>query len=107
MSLDVYLTATRPVTVYSANITHNLNKMARECGLYEALWRPDEHGYATAGQIVPILEAGLQLLRADPARFKAFDALNGWGTYEQFVPWVERYLAACKEYPDAEIGVDR
>jgi hypothetical protein len=30
-------------TVYSANITHNLGKMAEEAMLYNCLWRPDEH----------------------------------------------------------------
>jgi hypothetical protein len=29
-------------TVYSANITHNLNKMAGEANIYLALWRPGE-----------------------------------------------------------------
>ena len=28
--------------VYSANITHNLNTMADEAGIYKHLWRPDE-----------------------------------------------------------------
>ena len=52
MSLDVYLTrkkwisydagntlAEEDETVYQANITHNLGKMAREAGIYEALWQ--------------------------------------------------------------------
>ena len=30
MSLDVYLTAVRSVTVYDCNITHNLGRMAEE-----------------------------------------------------------------------------
>jgi len=32
---------------------------------------------------------------------------NGWGLYEDFVPWIERYLAACEEYPEAIIRVSR
>lgn len=32
---------------------------------------------------------------------------NGWGTYKYFVPWLEKYLAACKEYPDAVVEVSR
>jgi hypothetical protein len=35
MSLDVYLIAARPTNVYSANITHNLNKMAEAAGIYD------------------------------------------------------------------------
>jgi hypothetical protein len=108
MSLDVYLTAVRPTEVYSANITHNLNRMAEEAGLYLYLWRPDEIGITKAGQLIEPLRDGLALLKgAEPERFKAFDAPNGWGLYEHFVPWVERYLAACIENPDADVHVSR
>ena len=42
MSLDVWLNAVVKTQVFSANITHNLGKMADEAGIYKALWRPDE-----------------------------------------------------------------
>lgn len=107
MSLDVYLEVTKPTEVYWANITHNLNVMADAAGIYGALWRPDEHGLMKAGQLVPILEKGLADLKARPEYFKTFDAPNGWGTYIHFVPWVEKYLEACKENPDADVRVSR
>ena len=118
MSLDVYLyevtacescghlTPTRRV-LYSANTTHNLNRMAQEAGIYEALWRPDEHGLTRAAQLVEPIRAGLALMKADPWRFKAFDSPNGWGLYEHFVPWIERYLAACVEHQTATVEVSR
>jgi hypothetical protein len=56
---------------------------------------------------VPLLEAGLAKLKADPAHFAKFNAENGWGLYEHFVPFVENYLAACKEHPEAEVSVSR
>src|SRR3990167_8853705 len=59
--------------VYEANITHNLNRMADEAGLYEALWRPDEHDLTAAKQLIEPLERGLQALRADPEKFKSFN----------------------------------
>jgi hypothetical protein len=34
--------------LFSLNITYNLNKMAKEVGLYEVLWRPEEIGITTA-----------------------------------------------------------
>ncbi len=34
-------------------------------------------------------------------------SVNGWGTYKNFVPWVAKYLAACEEYPDADVSVSR
>ena len=51
MSLDVYLTATRKVEVYQANITHNLTKMADAAGIYMVCWRPEELGFTKAGQL--------------------------------------------------------
>jgi hypothetical protein len=107
MSLDVYLTAVRPTEVYSANITHNLNSMAKEAGIYQHLWRPEELAISKAGQLIEPLRAGLALLKADPERFKKFNAENGWGLYEHFVPFVDRYLAACIDYPDADVSVSR
>lgn len=92
---------------FSANITHNLNLMAKEAGIYEACWRPEEIGITTAAQLVPLLEAGLALLKSDRPRFEAFNSENGWGMYENFVPWVEAYLSACKQYPDHIISVSR
>ncbi len=94
-------------TVYSANITHNLNGMADEAGIYEALWRPDEHGITTAEQLIPLLAAGLALLQSDPERFKAFNPKNGWGNYHGLRQFVADYLVACKEYPSALVNVSR
>jgi len=107
MSLDFYLTRVQPTRVFDANITHNLNTMAAEAGIYEALWRPDEHGYTKAAQIIPILREGLLKLKQDPEHFKKFDSPNRWGLYIHFVPFVESVLAACEEYPDADIEVNR
>lgn len=107
MSLDVYLEEVRPTDVYSANITHNLTGMAEEAGIYKALWRPDEIGITKASQLIEPLTAGLALLKSDPPRFEAFNSPNGWGMYEHFVPFVEKYLDACKEHPDAAVRVWR
>ena len=107
MSLDVYLTRTQPTTVFDANITHNLGAMAEEAGIYKHLWRPEEIGITKASQLIETLREAITLMRADPTRFEKHNASNGWGLYEHFVPWLERYLAACEEYPDADVGVSR
>lgn len=107
MSLDVYLTAMRKTEVYSANITHNLGKMAREAGIYQHLWRPDELGIKQAGELIMPLRAGLELLKSDPERFQKFDSPNGWGLYKHFVPFVENYLEACEQNPDSVVEVSR
>jgi hypothetical protein len=107
VSLDVYLTAVRPTTVYDRNITHNLNRMAGEAGIYDHLWRPDEIGVTKAAQLIEPLRAGLRLLLEQPERFKVFDPPNGWGDYNGLCGFVSEYLAACEENPDADVSVSR
>ena len=91
--------------LYDANITHNLGKMAKEAGIYEALWHPEELEITTADQLTPILAIGLARLLGDPKKFKKFDSPNGWGVYDDFVPWVGKYLNACKTFPNAIVKV--
>lgn len=110
MSLDVILSYEEDgntITVYDANITHNLGKMADAAGIYEALWRPEEKNWTQARDIIPVVEEGLKRLKEQPDHFKQFNAANGWGLYEHFVPFVERYLEACKQYPSATVTVSR
>lgn len=122
MSLDVYLILKSPVRInkgksyidteitiqaYEANITHNLNKMAEAAGIYKELWRPDEIGKTRAHEIIEALEKGLADLKARPDYYQQFNSPNGWGMYEHFVPFVEGYLNACKEFPEAYIEVSR
>lgn len=106
MSLDFYLYAGGR-NIVNHNITHNLNRMAEAAGIYGALWRPDENGFVRAGEIIPLLREGLIKMWGDPEHYKTFDAPNGWGTYDNFVPWVGRVLADCETYPDAVIQVSR
>lgn len=139
MSLDIYLESSDPSFWWSANVTHNLGKMAAAAGIYEAMWRPEElldsataavmhdaeeqYGYhdertvalrtqleavqAKARDLIAPLTKGLELLKAEPARFEALNPSNGWGSYEHFVPLVERYLNACMACPTANVRVSR
>lgn len=132
MGLDIRLedpTATYDSgSLYDTNITHNLGKMAAEAGIYEALWRPyrldpnynrdwdgdhelewefEENCTVIAESIIPIIEKGLQDMKEDPDYYKLFDSPNGWGTYEDFVPFVEEYLEALQTLPKAIVIADR
>lgn len=107
MSLDVYLTKVQSCTVFDANITHNLGRMAREAGIYMHCWRPDEIGITHAKQLIEPLRVAIEAMKADPPRYEAFNAENGWGLYRDFLPWLEKYLAACEEHPDAEVSISR
>lgn len=107
MSLDIHLTEVKECEVFWQNITHNLTDMAEAAGIYYHIWRPSEIGITEAGQLVQPLRDAIKLMKSDPERFKQFDAPNGWGTYEHFVPWVEKYLEACEANPKAKIYVSR
>lgn len=121
MSLDVYLNGSERHTctacghvdsiegerVYRANITHNLIEMAREAGIYEHLWRPEEIGITTAGQLIEPLRAAVKLLRSDPGRFRPFSPENGWGDYDGLIRFVAGYLYACEATPYALVSVSR
>lgn len=124
MSFDVYLcgpsetvpcvcpcghahTKIERTVLFEANITHNLNRMAGEAGIYRAVWCPDEIGITTAAQLIEPLTSGIALLESDPERFRQFDPSNGWGSYQAFIPWLEAYLEACQAHPDASVEVSR
>lgn len=110
MSLDVYLDegdGEDGERLYQANITHNLNRMAKEGGFYEVLWRPDELGIKTARELIAPLTDAFALLLKEPERFKAHNPANGWGDYEGLVRFVAGYAIACSQHPDARVSVWR
>ena len=116
------------IEIKSFNITHNLNKMAEEAGIYNALWRPykllpsyplkfnnayddemafEDNATVTTSLIIDPLELGLTLLKSNPKRFKAFNPDNGWGTYEILCKVTSEYLEKCKQNPNSIISVWR
>lgn len=120
MSLDIYLHNTKKIEcdcgrvhemekdlVFDANITHNLNSMAAEAGIYEALWRPEEIRLSKAGKLAEILNPAIRDMDLRPDHYRQFNSPNGWGKYEHFMPWLERLRDACEDYPNATISVSR
>lgn len=116
MSLDVDLMVTKPVSVYEANITHNLTKMAAEVKipymagtvtLYTILWRPEELQFTKAREIADLLDEGWNILLSDPDKYKQFNPENGWGSYEGLCDFVYKYRNACWDTPEAELRVSR
>ena len=93
--------------VFEYNITHNVNRMAKEAGIYTEIWRPEEVGITTARQLCEPLRTGLRLLLAEPERFQAFAPANGWGTYAGLIAFVKAYVEACDAHPDASVEVSR
>jgi len=113
MSLDVSLIVTecptcgRSEEVFDGNITHNLNTMAKEAGVYDAMWNPEKIGATEANQLISILAQGLNNLVSNPAKFRKMNPENGWGTYDGLVEFVTKYLVACQDHPTAIIEVSK
>jgi hypothetical protein len=107
MSLDVMLVDENDCEVFWANITHNLNTMADGAGLYKPLWRPEEVYVQHARDLIEYLERGIQKLVQNPSHYSTFNAPNGWGTYDVFLPWCCRYLEACRKYPNSRVTISR
>lgn len=107
MSYDISLEkeVTQVIDVYSCNITFNVANMAKESGLYDALFDPDSMLYEKAGDIIPVITEGLKELLMKPEKYKKLESPNGWGTYEQFLMFVNNYKEACIRNPDAKIIV--
>lgn len=104
MSLDLYLSNECKSCGHEDdicfNITHNLGPMAIAVDVYECLWHPEENGYTTASQIISKLSKGIAEMQGSPELFKLHDSPNGWGTYKQFLPWLEKLLAVCVSHPN-------
>lgn len=107
MSLDVYLHGAHGNCVYSANITHNLNKMADAAGIYQHLWRPEEIGITRAVELIAPLTEGLSDMLRRPEHYQKFNPENGWGSYDGFISWLVEYIKACAANPDATIEASR
>ena len=113
--LDFYLEASidlggaepYDVTIFHKNITHNLNVMAGEAGIYKALWRPEEINAIYAGDIIELLEKGLEKMRSNPEHYKQFNPDNGWGSYDGLVYFAGGILIECRKYPKATIHIRR
>lgn len=95
------------LTLFHANITHNLGRMADAAGIYDHLWAPENIGVANARDLIEPLRAGLERLKANPDAFKVHNPSNGWGDYTGLVAFVAQYLIACEANPDATIRVSR
>ncbi len=112
--------------LYNSNITHNLRNMAKKAGIYEACWRPYmlhenykdtndsdlEYKFECsvkmyAKDIIPFLEKGYEMLKNDQEYFQQFDSKNGWGLYIHFLPFVKKYLDACRQHPESLIITSR
>ena len=88
----------------NAKLTPEQNGILEKIASVLNSFNPDDlYENPTADKLIPHLEAGLLKLKSHPEHYKQFDASNGWGTYKDFVPFVEEILDACKEHPKANV----
>ena len=97
---------------FHLNITHNLTEMADKCcvpldnnnsvSLYQLMWHPED----TLGIITPTMDYVTELmscykmLAENPDLFKRYNPDNGWGTYEQLLHKVKKYIEALISISD-------
>ena len=58
-----------------------------------------------AAEALPIVTAALSAMALDPARFRALDPPNGWGSYEGAVEFLQWLQKKCIEHPKATVLV--
>ena len=92
---------------FDAYVTHNLIEMANNCGVYKAIWSPQEINIIEAYQLIIPIEDAIDELKSYPEKFQLCQPKNNFGTYIGFVKFLEKYVEACKKYPNAQVEVDR
>lgn len=72
----------------SLNITYNLGPMFNEAfGAKGSDWYDLLEG-KKGEDIIPLIDKAIDNMVLNPYHYKKFDASNGWGTYEQALPWL-------------------
>lgn len=109
MSLDIWLhdDSNTEFCVWSGNITHNVNDMAKVAGAYHYLWRPENVGVVKAADNIENLRRSLGMMYLNYERLKAMNPENGWGDIDGLIDLTKSYLDACIKYPDATIEISR
>jgi hypothetical protein len=82
------------------NYTSNCAPMWHRAGADLATF----HG-KPASECLPILEAAVAAMCADPEVFKAMDPPNGWGSYETLLPRLVDLADAFRKHPKATVQV--
>ena len=104
MSLDIFLRCPDTnETLWEKNMPHSLRIMASEAMIYTYLWHPDKADVKIASDLIDRLTVSLDCLVRHPDFFKKFNPKQQWGDYEYLVSFVEDYLQACIENPEATI----
>lgn len=88
--------------VLDKNITHNVSRMWREAGCYEALYKSEGD---RAKDHLEAVQKAITAMLGDPQKYKAMEPDNGWGDYRGAVEWLQEVRDAMEQYPLARIHV--
>lgn len=111
MSLDIELIE-NDVTVYSCNITNNLQNMVsafseKHCMV---LWHPETLEFfetsILANEIVYHYEEILEELLKNRKEYERYNSPNGWGTYDDLLSFLVQLISYCHKYPKALVTAD-
>lgn len=91
-----------PIWVGDWNYTSNMACAWRAAGAQIHEWDGKR-----AGDCAAQLADAIAVMVRDPARFRAFDAPNGWGSYETLVPSLRKLLRILRQAPDGVVSVSR
>lgn len=78
--------------------------MATRAGV-DMIWNLEWTAIHLSGDLIKPLEDGIADMVLNPDKYQPLSASNGWGTYEQFIPWLQKLLEACRQCPNAEIVI--
>ena len=108
MSLDIHLENPHSGSPnFDWNITHNLARMAKEVGVYTALWHPSDLDIKVSGDLIPHLESAYSRLAIFGECYDQFAPANGWGDRKFLFETVYRLLHYAKLHPHCVVTVSR
>lgn len=87
---------------YTYNISGMIRDAARIAGVYSE-GHMLEGIEGRAGNYVEKLDKIITALKSTPDKYRAMNPSNGWGSYEELIPHLEKLLGALREWPDATV----
>jgi hypothetical protein len=105
MSLDFTIYDSEENELYWKNITHNLSKMAQECGLHKPLWCAYE--YESNSDIINDITKGIENAIENRCSLEKLNPENGWGRYEGLLLFAYETRDALIKYPDGEVSISK
>lgn len=108
ISLEIDTGGDVPFEIYECNITFNLYKMFSVAFQDAFGVESDSINFLdgmNAGEAVIHLERAIRRMKKEPDAYKRYDSPNGWGLYIHALPFLERWLSACRENPKTIISV--